>query len=242
MTRLLCFVGLFAVVSSTLGCSSKQEAVPCEINSDCQLGEACINGECGNPECLSSADCALSEYCNVDYRCAAGCESDDDCVSGDTCNDGNCATAGCRDADLDCAYGEYCDSTTGQCYAADSVCEECDPTDGGDCFGDTERGPCSSAGGCPADQACYVAEYDASSTCRNDTECDADEICSEISFGGGVTEGPYCLRTACFSGSTYPTCDRTEAEPCPRGFHCQDFGSGEYCNADCGWLKENGHL
>lgn len=240
MTRAILFAGLFALVST--GCSKEDKAVACEVNSDCQLGEACINGECGNPECLTSADCPLSEYCNTDYRCAAGCEGDADCVSGETCNDGNCAPAGCRDTDLDCAYGEYCDVTTGQCYDADGVCDDCDPGSDTDCFGDTERGPCSAAGGCPSGQECYVAEYDSSFICSRDADCEGDEVCSEINFGGGVVEGPYCLRTACYSGATYPRCDIEADEPCPRGFHCQDLGSAAYCTADCGWLKENGHL
>ena len=192
--------------------------------------------------CLTSADCALNQYCGTDYECASGCEIDSDCIAGEACNDGSCTPTGCRDADLDCDYGELCDTTTSQCYAADGVCEECDPGSDADCFGDTERGPCSAAGGCPSGQECYVAEYDSSFICGSDADCGTNEVCSEINFGGGVVEGPYCLRTACYSGSTLPSCDLSDAQPCPRGFHCQDFGSGAYCNGDCGWLKENGHL
>lgn len=225
-------------------CTDDAKAVPCATNSDCDDGLACVEKECKTVECLSSAECDVGEHCAPDFTCTTGCEESADCMAGETCSDGTCEAYGCRDTHLDCGYGEFCDTTTGLCYPDDSgTCGSCDPGSDANCFAVYEQGPCSSAGNCPGGQECFVAEYDDSFTCSNDSQCDADEQCLSLNTGSG-TIGPHCTRTACYAGATYPACDPSaEGNDCSRGFQCQDLGDGSgVCFGDCAWLKENGYL
>jgi len=243
MTRpLLPILGLFALTLS--GCTGKEEAVQCASNTDCDAGSVCVEGECKSPECLTSSDCNIGEHCSASFECTTGCTADTDCVAGESCSDGTCAPYGCRDTHLDCNYGEFCDTTTGLCYPDESgICDSCDPGTDPNCYGTTERGPCTSSGDCPPDQECYVKEYDESSTCRSDADCDAGFVCGYLSDGSGGSIGPVCYATACYEGSSLTQCDPSVPNECSRGFQCQDFGTGDgLCYGDCGWLIENGYL
>ncbi len=239
MTRL----SIPLVLLMGFGCSSADKAVPCSKNSECEVGQVCLEEECKTVECISSAECDIGKHCTADYTCTAGCEEDTDCLAGETCNDGTCEAYGCRNTQLDCGYGEFCDPTTGQCYPDDSgACSVCDPSTDPNCLGMTQLGPCSSSGACPANQACYITEYDDSFTCSNDSQCAADENCYNL---GTISDpvGPYCTKTACFEGATFPACDPSVPNECARGFQCTqlDDGSG-ICFGDCEWLKANGYL
>ncbi|MBO84332.1 MAG: hypothetical protein CL927_03145 [Deltaproteobacteria bacterium] len=234
---------LTLVVSFGLGCSSAKEAVPCANNSDCAVGQACIQEECKPADCLSSAECALGEHCDESYTCTTGCDENTDCLAGQSCISNTCLEYGCRDTQLDCDYGEFCDPTTSTCYPDEAgTCEDCDPSTDANCFAIYEQGPCSSTGSCPTGQECYISQYDDSRVCRDDSDCARDETCIGLNTGSG-TEGPYCSTLTCFSGATYPACDPTLPNECARGFQCQDIGGGEgLCFGDCQWLTENGHL
>ena len=231
-------------VAFGLGCSTAKEAPPCTSNSDCTEGQACVEKECKTVDCLSSSDCALGEHCDEKYTCSTGCDESTDCLAGQTCISGTCLDYGCRDTHLDCAYGEFCDTTTGLCYPDDSnTCGDCDPGTDANCFAVYEQGPCSSTGSCPRGQECYISEYDDSRICSSDADCDRDETCIGLNTGSGGTEGPYCSTLTCFSGATYAACDPSVPNECARGFQCQDLGRGQgVCFGDCEWLPATGHL
>jgi hypothetical protein len=226
-----------------LACTDAEKAPPCSQNSDCDVGEACIEKECTTAECLSSADCDLGEHCSSKLTCTTGCEEDTDCLAGQSCNDGTCAAYGCRDTHLDCAYGEMCDPTTGTCYPDDAgSCDNCDPGNDANCYAVYEQGPCSSSGSCPSGQECYITEYDDTTECRTDADCASDELCLSLNTGSG-TIGPHCSKTSCFSGATYPACDPSVANECARGFQCQEVSRNQgVCFGDCEWLRDNGYL
>jgi hypothetical protein len=227
----------------------------CASNAECGEGEACLDGLCSPVDCLTNEECGIKKVCNAQYTCVAGCETDADCIAGEGCNEesGSCERLPCTSTQLDCSYGEICEPTSGECVPAENLsCGECDPDSpscdgGGACFPSVEVGACDSSLTCPADQGCFIAEYDDSFECSDwlglpdDSLCPRDWACLSLS---GVSGGPYCTRPACFTGQCYSGCDASEGgDACPRGFQCVDAGTGsEVCYGDCAWLTENGYL
>src|SRR5687768_13082839 len=113
------------------GCN-RVKAPECLDNGNCNDGQACIERECVDVECLASVDCAFGNYCRTEddaYTCRAGCASDDDCRAGESCNvdDNECESYGCRDTDLDCPFGQVCEEDEGECFVPDG--EWCTPCD-----------------------------------------------------------------------------------------------------------------
>lgn len=116
MSRLL-FPLLF-VFSLLMGCTSGGTSVACVDNSSCN-NQACIDNQCVDVDCLSSNDCALYEYCHdEEYTCTPGCSVDTDCMAGESCDlqTNTCEEYGCRDTQLDCPIGDYCNQNSGDCY------------------------------------------------------------------------------------------------------------------------------
>ncbi|MDP3918554.1 MAG: hypothetical protein Q8Q35_01440 [Nanoarchaeota archaeon] len=67
------------------------ESLECEIDSDCDSGEECIDNICidkkgAEPQC-GDGNCDIGENCPAD----CGCEIDSDCDSGEECVSGTCA-------------------------------------------------------------------------------------------------------------------------------------------------------
>ena len=103
----------------------------CSIDTDCQEGEMCNQGECSKingkcfksndclpsqschrnycaDDCLGSSDCKTSQYCHIDIKiCMEHCKSFQDCIGNYQCFSGECARE-CS-SDLECFYGQYCD-------------------------------------------------------------------------------------------------------------------------------------
>ncbi len=234
-----------------------EKAAACADNVDCEDGQACIDEECQDVTCLTSADCEIQQYCDADFECSAGCSIDDDCLAGQSCNtDTNqCQAYGCRNTQLDCNYGEQCDVTTGQCYVADeglctATCDIFSPNCGGDseCVAMEYVGDCDAGDGdrgCPANSPCAIVEVDESDTCDwfgfpDDSACPSGWACDYLETSSGRL-GYYCHDDQCIESQCFPSCDSTA--DCPRGFDCLDLGDGsKACFADCTWLTDNGHL
>jgi hypothetical protein len=199
-----------------LSCSGgTTEAGPCGSSADCGDGEACNQGECVDAACLSSADCDINQFCNPAYKCQEGCEQDSDCVAGEVCGaeTHECESYGCRDTNLDCELGEYCDQTTGNCYPSnEGHCDSCDIWDTNSC------GP---------DGSCY---YFGGETCFSDSDCPSGQFCDPMGF--------FCHVDFCFLD-----CNPNAEDACPRGYSCLDAtGMGDnICFADCEWMQENGY-
>src|SRR5687768_265060 len=81
MIRLLVSVSAFVVL---VGCGGAktfveqpaeedagEKVAPCELNSQCPLGKACVQGQCGDPvaEDAGRTVCDRDEHCDPGYRC-----------------------------------------------------------------------------------------------------------------------------------------------------------------------------
>ena len=163
---------LFFAVGLLVGCGDK--AVECTEALPCGFGEVCVEGVCSARSCATSSDCSMESYCNKG-ACTTGCGEDSDCYPGDACDSATqtCVSAGCRSSTLDCDFGQFCNTVTGECYDASGYyCLECLEDD--DCGGNGNL--CLSLGG--GQNFCGV-------TCDQESDCPAAYTCLEVSSGGG---------------------------------------------------------
>ncbi|MES2643611.1 MAG: hypothetical protein V4850_29265 [Myxococcota bacterium] len=106
------------LLAMLLACSGEAPADgECVGNGDCEAGAACIDATCTAVECVDSTWCDLDSYCDDAYTCNVGCQQDADCHAGSSCDieTSTCVTNPCTDTATDCAYGEFCNTTTGTC-------------------------------------------------------------------------------------------------------------------------------
>ncbi len=131
----------------------------CDIDTPCEFGQTCIEGQCESAVCATSAQCRMEEHCK-NQRCTPGCADDSDCLTGDVCEEqfGTCKAERCESTEVDCSYREFCDTTTGQCYdAGEQYCKPCDRDDqcgeGNECWNHHCGVDCST-NPCPAGFEC----------------------------------------------------------------------------------------
>ena len=109
-------------------CAGTGKAPECQDNADCN-NQACVENQCVDVDCLSSADCSLKEYCHgEDFVCTSGCSEDTDCLAGEMCDveSNTCEPYGCRETELDCPVGDFCNQNTGECYDdPEGTCNTC---------------------------------------------------------------------------------------------------------------------
>lgn len=184
-------------------------------------------------ECLSSADCFLTELC-MDFRCGVAdveCGSNAECTSPPECHqspgrciDGECeydpleVGAACQGDDL-CRVGATCDETL-TCVGGAPECELPEP----ECRGGRARVAVGAAGCHPGDGSC---EYHFVAT--ECAECDLEACLCDVAC---EPQNDGCVVGGCFDGG----CVYTEVEngsPCTGGWcvngacvECQE-------NADC---------
>ena len=187
------------------GCGDPEPGlVTCEETSECAFGESCLNGVCTSRSCATSAGCPVGSFCGSGGECVAGCENTDDCYPDQVCNDGACSPRGCRDTSLDCAFGEFCDTITGECYAASGpygepcVAESTNPEQCG-----TAENVCLRFG--QYGDFCGVE-------CDNNTDCPAGFDCIPIGDSAGNVTTKQCI-TYCWLYDDDTA--RTTARPLP---------------------------
>ncbi len=115
------------LLTALLACGGDSEVPECIDNGYCAEGQACVDDECVDVDCLTSAVCDVGEYCNAKtYSCVDGCLEDTDCIAGETCDTETrtCEAYGCRDTTLDCAIGSSCNQQTGECQDL-GACQTC---------------------------------------------------------------------------------------------------------------------
>ena len=162
------------------GCGDKEdEAVTCVETNECAFGESCLEGVCTARSCATSAGCPIGAWCDGG-SCAEGCQSDDDCYPDQGCDAdaGACIDRGCRDTSLDCAFGEFCDLATGECYPGNNnYCKPCisGSSDADQC-GSTEN-LCLGWG--PYGDFCGVE-------CEQTTDCPAGYDCIPVGENGNI--------------------------------------------------------
>ncbi len=141
-----------------VGCDEGPE---CAEDSPCPFGSVCVEGTCEARYCATSAQCEMQQYC-ADGVCTEGCADDGDCYPGETCDIelAECVPQGCSDTQRDCAYKEFCDTSSGECFQASGYyCQECggDADCGGNdntCYGGYCAPTCSTDEDCPAAFTC----------------------------------------------------------------------------------------
>ncbi|MBI5548694.1 MAG: hypothetical protein HY901_32840 [Deltaproteobacteria bacterium] len=199
---------------------------------------------CGEPECLSDADCAgkpglagpcAAAVCRAE-RCAsqpspvgAACDDGSACTSGDACDGaGTCTGAplSCPGGSGPCLVGQ-CDPLSGGCAvvpaASGTTCDDDDPC--------TDSDSCDGAGRCVAGPA---LDCDDANPCTRD-DCSAQLGCVHLARGGACDDGDPCTRddrcqddVQC-AGKPDPHC----GEPFCGDAVCAADESCATCPADC---------
>ncbi|MDP6934339.1 MAG: hypothetical protein QGG40_15540 [Myxococcota bacterium] len=170
---------LYAVVLALLvGCGESPE---CSEEVSCGFGENCVEGVCTGATCATSAQCEMESHC-ASGSCVSGCQQDDDCYPGDACNaEGTCVTASCRDSHLDCAFKEFCNTATGECYEASGYyCGSC--LDDDDCGGNGNM--CLGFG--------FYGDF-CGVTCETESDCPSSFTCVNVVDGNGNALGSQCI-------------------------------------------------
>jgi len=163
-----------------LGCN--KESVECTEEQPCGFGETCQEGVCVGSTCATSAQCGMEQYCNSG-TCSEGCEGNEDCYPGDACNSetATCETATCTNSHVDCAFKEYCNSVTGDCYDASGYfCQSCQADE--DCGGGGNM--CLSFGF----ERDFCGVY-----CEAESDCPSGFTCVSISDGVGNVVSQQCI-------------------------------------------------
>lgn len=187
MSRLSLACALLALlVTSLVGCKAKD----CETSENCPVGQVCTaTGTCQTINCSSSNDCEVGQWCDLDRGdCSPGCISDNDCLPSQQCDteQRQCVEQGCRNTVLDCAFGEFCNETSGACIdAGNAYCRPCERNE--DC-GNQGANICLRFGG-QLDSYCGV-------DCSAGQECPAGYSCIRVT-SSGETVSFQCL-AACW--------------------------------------------
>ncbi len=137
MNRLILVVAVLAglLIGACAPEDTAGSGAPCLDEGDCHTFDgsvqACVEGGCAQVDCLTSDDCPFDSFCDVEngaFDCEPGCLEDTDCAVGKECEAGYCLDRGCRDALLDCGFGEICNEDSGECERpGGSFCNACDP-------------------------------------------------------------------------------------------------------------------
>ncbi len=211
MKRLVLAVAL--LLGGTLGACPGEDSVgsgaPCLDEGDCHTfdgsAQACLDGGCAQVDCLTSADCPFDSFCDVAaFDCEPGCREDTDCAAGKSCDDGFCVERGCRDALLDCDFGEVCEDD--ECRRpGGAFCNACDPTAhewnyrgpgncddvpighplcggwGNFCLTNATMDYCAveclNQSDCPNGSTCSVVTYDRPAGCPGETTLQIGRVC-----------------------------------------------------------------
>ncbi|MEM6732165.1 MAG: hypothetical protein AAF658_11455, partial [Myxococcota bacterium] len=235
-------------VSGTEG----QCALPCTGDSQCDFGQACIDGVCytnidcdpanANEDCPPGEVCSLSgntcsappSTCFTDTQCPVGwrCNVDNTCVDPTAVGAGGCSeaddcvgVAGCAGGDCECV-DNVC-RPVGSC-TADEDCAASDFCNGGEC---QAAQPCSAQVECtPYGLVCEDGLCKSPEPCNNGT-------CSQTNFECNTAFSP----PACFPNSQ--TCQ--QPSDCPSGSFCDIFSgtcqqgcnNNAECAGECGGLS-----
>lgn len=169
----------------------------CTQDSECAIGEVCVNGTCVS--CASASESCSTQcpqgVCPLGYICTGqgvctlqgSCTSDSDCPVGSVCESNTCVPCSSVNAPCSsqcpqgtCPSGENC--VQGVCEARAPSCPS--------------GIACPSAGTCPCGYACVDL------CCV--PQCSADLLCCNTTCPSGYTCGPYGCCVRVFTGCSGP--------------------------------------
>ena len=206
----------------------------CALDTDCPLGQYCVQGLCLSPGPANAQGCAVIL-----------CGSDRDCNAGQLCSpqDFVCVTdLGCDPVLAPCAIGQVCNTATGVCVpgcTAATSAQVCGPLvsciDGRcvQCAQDSDCGPglscdlssgecaaqdqCTSSRDCPTSESCDGPTGTCVSTprppCTSNESCASDERCQ--------TRTGQCVSGACALDRYSPNTTQATAAPLSAGAYPQ---------------------
>jgi hypothetical protein len=152
----LFFLGACGGNDSDTGGAVCDEETPCA-----RVGEVCREGQCVEALCANSSQCPMESYCSAG-QCLPGCTDEGDCYPGWTCDTTQqaCIEESCTDSQNDCAFREFCNVATGDCYdAGQQYCSFCNEDyecgEGNYCINHYCGVNCSGGQECPAGFECY---------------------------------------------------------------------------------------
>lgn len=140
-----------------IACSASPE---CLSHADCGLSQACLGelgeGVCETVECLDSSVCEFGRYCADTFTCEPGCQKESDCGAGYVCSSGGSCDPleSCDDSQTDCGLGEDCIASS--CRSDDQICGgcgDCDSPNG--CYYGTCYRTCAVQSQCPSGFSCF---------------------------------------------------------------------------------------
>ena len=135
--------------------STNTNFIECRLNSDCSLGQSCVEGECVDEqntvsvcievgcECSTDSDCLPPLVCNLEKsECDRGCSSSSDCRIGESCVSNACTLDVEADRDNDGIPDGTVDEPRDNCVDVvnaqqadndeDSIGDACDDDDDND--------------------------------------------------------------------------------------------------------------
>ena len=179
-------------------CDYLQQCVPCDSDSQCNLGDVCVSGRCERDlSCTEHEDCLFPYEVCGDTGFCGGCSRDDQCGEGNFCDtDGVCKVIPPPECTANefCSYpNEICDSNQ-ECNPCtlDAQCNEGDLCVSGVCTTPaplecTVNAQCSypleictadnECEICSADWQCNVGDVCVDGTCTPDFQCESNDDC-----------------------------------------------------------------
>ena len=194
------------------GCVHELNAVPCDDDDLCSIGDHCHLGDCISSGTLTCDDgnVCTDDNCNPKTGCTftknqAPCNDGNACTTGDSCAEGWCLSGGPLDCDDD-------DPCTDDSCAPQSGCTYADAPEGTPC-GDMTNDICKSG------------------NCLCVPNCDGQE-CGNDGCGGQC--GTCTGQDACQNGTCVcqPACDGKECGADGCGGDCGPCDDGSYCDSN----------
>ena len=195
------------------GCVHEDNALPCNDQDACTIGDVCLAGKCLGEGTLSCDDgnVCTDDSCDAGDGCrhqanAESCDDGNACTEEDFCADGSCQPGtplNCDDGNL--CTNDTCEPLTG-CGSADNTapCNDGNACTTGDiCDG----GSCTASG----ELDCFDDNPCTSDSCDPESGCLHDNNTGECTDGNLCTDGDVCEDGTCVPG---PTLDCNDEEIC----------------------------
>ncbi len=182
-----------------------EEGEECELDSQCETGQQCVNCQCQTTQyvCTNDDDCTTGHHCGSvagGSACVEDCENDGDCPEGASCNPNNgrcdfcvttCTATQCCNWNVDFWYCGSC---------CEPPCPEGQACQGGACVNLQCPLECDECEFCGPETG-YVCERDPDCTVDGDTDTESRDVqCLEAGDACGEPGMDGCCSGICLMG------------------------------------------